>query len=160
MWQASTFHDEYVKTKNGYLRYWFVCMAGGNEWPCMTAILSKLWQRKFADPGASKNWYKCTLCNAESALVPILRCAWIRELALPQLREDGSHARPFFTASHAHKPIAQMASLGLEVLVVEGAGLPFWCRGVKLIRTRACQLPKLVFFNFPIFAFIMEYQYQ
>ena len=45
MWQASTFHDEYVKTKNGYLRYWFVCMAGGNEWPCMTAILSKLWDR-------------------------------------------------------------------------------------------------------------------
>jgi hypothetical protein len=64
MWQASTFHDEYVKTKNGHLRYWFVCMAGGKEWPCMTAILSKKWDRKFADPGASKNRYKCTVCNA------------------------------------------------------------------------------------------------
>jgi hypothetical protein len=64
MWQASTFHDEYFKTKRGHLRYWFVCMAGGKEGPCMTVILSKKWDRKFADPGASKNWYKCTFCNA------------------------------------------------------------------------------------------------
>jgi hypothetical protein len=63
MWQASTFHDEYVKTKNGYMRYWFVCMAGGNERPCMTAILSKKWQRKFEDPSTPKNKYKCTVCN-------------------------------------------------------------------------------------------------
>ncbi len=59
-----TFDDEYVKIKNGHLRYWFVCMAGGKEGPCMTVILSKKWDRKFADPGASKNWYKCTFCNA------------------------------------------------------------------------------------------------
>jgi hypothetical protein len=63
-WQASTFHDEYVKTKNGSMRYWFVCMAGGSEWPCMTAILSKKWKRKFEDPAASKNKYKCTVCEA------------------------------------------------------------------------------------------------
>jgi hypothetical protein len=30
----------------------------------MTTILSKELDRKFADPGASKNWYKCTFCNA------------------------------------------------------------------------------------------------
>jgi hypothetical protein len=63
MWQASTFHDEYVKTKNGYVRYWFVCMAGGYENPCMTAILSKKWQRKFEDLSRPKNKYKCTVCN-------------------------------------------------------------------------------------------------
>jgi hypothetical protein len=64
MWQVSTFHDEYVKTKHGYMRYWFVCMAGGIDYPCMTAILSKKWKRKFEDPSASKNKYKRTVCNA------------------------------------------------------------------------------------------------
>jgi hypothetical protein len=39
--EASTFHDEYIKTQSGYLRHWFVCMDGGNAWPCMTAIHSK-----------------------------------------------------------------------------------------------------------------------
>ena len=66
MWQASTFHDEYFKTKRGHLRYWFVCMAGGKEGPCVTVILSKKWDRKFADPGASKNLYTRTFCNANN----------------------------------------------------------------------------------------------
>jgi hypothetical protein len=59
-----TFDDEYVKTENGHLRYWFVCMAGGSEHPCMTAIPHKFFQRKFEDPGASKKRYKCNFCDA------------------------------------------------------------------------------------------------
>ena len=62
-WMASTYHDEYVKTKYGYFRYWYICMAGGAEWPCMTAIVSKKWGRKYQDPGASKNRWKCTFCS-------------------------------------------------------------------------------------------------
>ena len=62
--QASTFHDEYVSSWKGYLRYWFVCMSGGAGWECMTAILSKMWLRKFKDPSASKNKYKCSVCKA------------------------------------------------------------------------------------------------
>jgi hypothetical protein len=63
MWKASTYHDEYVKTKNGYFRYWFVCMAGGND-PCMTAITSKMWNRKFKELSATRNKWKCTVCSA------------------------------------------------------------------------------------------------
>jgi hypothetical protein len=67
MWQVSTFHDEYVKTKHGYMRYWFVCMAGGIDYPCMTAILSKKWKRKFEDPSPPRAfrmfplWEHCLL---------------------------------------------------------------------------------------------------
>ena len=59
----STFYDEYVEIKNGYLRYWYVCIAIGTEGPCMNAILPKLFQRKF-DPSASKYKFNCTVCNA------------------------------------------------------------------------------------------------
>jgi hypothetical protein len=64
MWKASTYHDQYVQTTHGYMRYWFVCMAGGNEYTCMTAILSKLWDRKFPDPTAVRNKWRCTFCNS------------------------------------------------------------------------------------------------
>ena len=61
-WMASTYHDEYVSTRFGYFRYWYICMAGHADWPCMTAITSKKWGRKYQDPGASKNKWKCTVC--------------------------------------------------------------------------------------------------
>ena len=64
MWKASTYHDEFVKTKNGYLRYWFICMAGGSINTCLTAITSKMWDRKYKDPGATRNKWKCTVCRA------------------------------------------------------------------------------------------------
>ena len=59
----STFYDEYVTIMNGYLRYWYVCIAIGTEGPCMNAILPKLFQRMF-DPSASKCKFNCTVCNA------------------------------------------------------------------------------------------------
>jgi hypothetical protein len=59
-----TFDDEYLKTENGHLRYWFVCMAGGSVYPCMTAIPPKFFQRMFEDPGASRKKFKCTFCHA------------------------------------------------------------------------------------------------
>ena len=62
-WMASTYHDEYIRTKHGWFRYWYICMAGG-QWPCLTAITSKKWARKYQDPGASRNKYKCTVCAA------------------------------------------------------------------------------------------------
>jgi hypothetical protein len=61
---ASTYHDEFVKTKNGYLRYWFICMAGGND-PCLNAITSKLWDRQFKDLSATKDKWKCSVCSAK-----------------------------------------------------------------------------------------------
>ena len=60
----ATSHDEYVSSEKRYLRYWFVCMAGGSGWECMTAILSKKWKRKFQDPSTPKNKYKCCVCTA------------------------------------------------------------------------------------------------
>jgi hypothetical protein len=64
-WMASTYHDEYTRNqRGGSLKYWFVCMSGGEMYPCMTAISSKLWKRKFEDPGATKQKYKCTICGA------------------------------------------------------------------------------------------------
>ena len=38
-WMVSTYHDELAGGENGSFRYWFVCKAGGKEWPCNTAIL-------------------------------------------------------------------------------------------------------------------------
>jgi hypothetical protein len=64
MWKASTYHDQYVQTAHGHMCYWFVCMAGGKEHTCMTAILSKLWDRKFPEPDAVKNKWRCTYCNS------------------------------------------------------------------------------------------------
>jgi len=58
-----TFDDEYLQTENGHMRYWFVCMAGGKD-ACLTAITSKMWNRKFKDLGAFKTKYKCMVCNA------------------------------------------------------------------------------------------------
>ncbi len=59
----STFYDEYVEIKNGYLRYLYVCIAIGTDGPCMNAILPKLFQRMF-DPSTSKYNLNCTVCNA------------------------------------------------------------------------------------------------
>ena len=58
-----TFDDEYLQTENGHMRYWVVCMAGGKD-ACLTAITSKMWNRKFKDLGALKTKYKCMVCNA------------------------------------------------------------------------------------------------
>jgi hypothetical protein len=62
--EASTFHDEYIKTKHGYMRYWFVCMAGGNDYTCKSAIPWKMWKRKYADPSSTEKKFKCTECGA------------------------------------------------------------------------------------------------
>jgi hypothetical protein len=63
-----TLYDEYLQTENGHMRYWYVCMAGGREYPCMTAIPPKFFQRKFEDPCASqKNCkFKCPYCNSKN----------------------------------------------------------------------------------------------
>ena len=65
LWHASTYHDEYTRSNCGssYIRYWFVCLAGGTEYPCLTAITSKLWGRR-KPLGAPKNKWFCTYCNS------------------------------------------------------------------------------------------------
>jgi hypothetical protein len=60
---ANTYHNEFVMAKKGYLRYWFVCMAGGTD-PCLPAITSKMWDRKFKDLSATKNEWTCSVCCA------------------------------------------------------------------------------------------------
>jgi hypothetical protein len=63
-WTASTYHDEIQSNHNGSFRYWFICLCNfGYGEVCGTLILSKKWGRKFQDPGASKNKWKCTVCN-------------------------------------------------------------------------------------------------
>ena len=53
-------------------------MAGGGEWPCRTAISSKLWARLFADPmKTGQRWY-CKVCTARyrakfGVLIEIIR---------------------------------------------------------------------------------------
>ena len=62
-WMASTYHDELAGGANGSFRYWFICKAGGKQWPCNTAVVSEMWGRKHA-PGVPKNKWKCTVCSA------------------------------------------------------------------------------------------------
>jgi hypothetical protein len=46
------------------LRAFYICLAGGSQWPCASLILSKHWARKFEDIGASKQKWRCTVCSA------------------------------------------------------------------------------------------------
>ena len=113
-----TFDDEYVKIKNGHLRYWFVCMAGDSERPCMSAMLPNTWCRKFADPSASRNKWKCTFCNSNyrtkwgvfvevtidgtiyciRSTVPDDDTLYIKSMDLERKRKDTSTAQALYNA--------------------------------------------------------------
>ena len=65
-WMASTYHDELVGggRHGGSFRYWFICQCNfGYGQACDTLTTSKLWGRKYQDPGASRNKWKCTACG-------------------------------------------------------------------------------------------------
>ena len=66
MLMASSYADEFARTSDGagYFRCWFMCLAGGSTWPCMTVCPSKSWTRRFSDPTASKQRWFCTECSA------------------------------------------------------------------------------------------------
>jgi hypothetical protein len=60
-WQfqlASTYSDEYVSdSKSGsYMRFFFMCLSGHADTPCMTIQQSKEWKTKSGDPLWPKGW--------------------------------------------------------------------------------------------------------
>ena len=66
-WRAATFQDELAynpRTKSSF-RYYFVCGAGGTQWPCLHAITSKGWRRKHdGEAWKAGQKYYCIKCEA------------------------------------------------------------------------------------------------
>ena len=46
-------------------RFFYMCLAGGAEWPCYTVIPSKTWSTLHEDPLASKQRWYCVCCGAK-----------------------------------------------------------------------------------------------
>ena len=64
---VAQYHDEWIDTGRGGLRAWYVCFSArekGTE-TCGTLIPSKLWPRRFDDPGATKQRWYCACCGAK-----------------------------------------------------------------------------------------------
>ena len=62
-WTITYNTDGTIKTA---LRSWWMCLSGGDEWPCCTVVLAKRWDQKIKSeawaPGQC--WY-CPCCNAK-----------------------------------------------------------------------------------------------
>ena len=65
MFNVAQYSDEWVNTKTGSLRAWYVCLQdwGGTWGVCGTVMPSKQWKRKFEDVGASKQRWYCVCCQ-------------------------------------------------------------------------------------------------
>ena len=67
MRRAADYTDEWFvdeETKTAF-RSFYVCKAGGVEWPCNTVIVSAAWDRMHADPEAYKQRWYCNVCGAK-----------------------------------------------------------------------------------------------
>ena len=62
MINVAQYYDEWVHSKSGCLRAWYVCMAGMPK--CGTVMPSKGWTRRYANIGASKQRWYCVCCGA------------------------------------------------------------------------------------------------
>ena len=65
MMNVAQYHDEWVNTKSGALRAWYVCLQDWGESypPCGTVMPSKQWKRKFEEVGATKQKWYCVCCT-------------------------------------------------------------------------------------------------
>lgn len=68
--QAAQYSDEWVCNKDSKgqvlsaFRSFYICLAGGADYPCYTVIPSKTWSTKHEDPLASKQRWYCICCGA------------------------------------------------------------------------------------------------
>ena len=65
MFNVAQYSDEWVNTKTGALRAWYVCLQdwGGTWGVCGTVMPSKQWKRKFDDVRPSKQRWYCVCCQ-------------------------------------------------------------------------------------------------
>ena len=50
---------------HNHFRSYYTCQSGGEGYECLTVITSKAWRRRFEDPLATKQRWKCTWCGAK-----------------------------------------------------------------------------------------------
>jgi hypothetical protein len=114
-WVASTYHDELTSSDSSTFRYWFICKAGG-QWPCNSLILSKKWGRKFEDPSASKNKYRCTVCGANYKTI------WG---VLIEVTETDQYGRPtalyYMTAEPPNEDVLDVKAAQIEATLAKRA---------------------------------------
>ena len=65
MMEAADYTDEWFAEEGRTFRVYYVCLVGGNEWPCGTLILSDNWDRFHTDPLANKQRWYCNVCGAK-----------------------------------------------------------------------------------------------
>ena len=51
---ASAYADEWVSCRDGHFRHYFLCCAGGSQYPCHVMMTSKSWEQRY--PGEA--WHK------------------------------------------------------------------------------------------------------
>jgi hypothetical protein len=63
--RAADYSENMVSSIAGAFNYYFVCRAGGSQYPCWTMINSKFWTTLHPDPIADKQRWYCKVCRAK-----------------------------------------------------------------------------------------------
>ena len=65
MRRAADYRGERFASEASQFPCYYICRAGGSEWPCCAVTLSTEWDQLHADPLASKQRCYCPECNAK-----------------------------------------------------------------------------------------------
>ena len=63
MRRAADYSDQWFKHDTGAFNVYYICKAGGTDYPCNTLILSDDWDRLHAEPDAVKQRWYCPVCH-------------------------------------------------------------------------------------------------